>query len=211
VALRVVSSSLFFHDPPILHSFFHSTSIQVTSMSDEQHGHGAAATLSHSGSRRSRSRSHERNDQPPRRQLRSHTGAAAADEAAYGNHPQSISRLHDDELSCVLTFLSLKDLTQLVRCSRRFNAVARKERSRELHLRGSASFATVRLLIRFVCIVCSISVSLSESFALRRVPSSAPRSFHSSPQTVRSRQTMSDKQHGRRAASAMPASDSSRS
>jgi hypothetical protein len=110
-------------------------------MSDEQHGRRTAAALPHSGSRRIRSRSRQREAQQPRRQLRSHTPAAAAIEAAYGNHPQSISRLHDDELLCVLPFLELKDLAQLVRCSRRFNGVARKERSRGLHLEGDASFA----------------------------------------------------------------------
>jgi hypothetical protein len=60
------------------------------------------------------------------------TRAAAAIVAAYGNHPHSISRLHDDELACMLSFLSLTDLAQLVCCSRRFNGVARRERSREL-------------------------------------------------------------------------------
>jgi hypothetical protein len=54
---------------------------------------------------------------------------------------RSISRLHDDELACVLPFLSLTDLAQLVRCSRRFCAVAHKERShcRGLHLKGGAN------------------------------------------------------------------------
>jgi hypothetical protein len=47
--------------------------------------------------------------------------------------------LHDDELVCVLPFLSLKDLSRLVRCSRRFHGVVRKERSRELHFRGDAT------------------------------------------------------------------------
>jgi hypothetical protein len=60
---------------------------------------------------------------------------------AHGNHPRSISRLHDDELSCVLPFLELKDLAQLVRCSRRFNTVARKERSRGLQLEGGPNIA----------------------------------------------------------------------
>jgi hypothetical protein len=50
-----------------------------------------------------------------------------------------IERLHDDELSCVLPFLSLADLVQLVRCGRRFNAVARKERSRNFPLEGCAT------------------------------------------------------------------------
>jgi hypothetical protein len=54
---------------------------------------------------------------------------------------RSIARLHDDELSCVLPFLSLADLAQLVRCSRRFNCVARKEHSRGLHLEGEATIA----------------------------------------------------------------------
>jgi hypothetical protein len=57
---------------------------------------------------------------------------------AYADNPQSISRLHDDELVCVLSFLFLPDLSQLVRCSRRFNGVARKERSRGLELLTSA-------------------------------------------------------------------------
>jgi hypothetical protein len=70
--------------------------------------------------------------QPSRRQLRSITRAAAAIDAAYGDRPRSISRLHDDELVSVLAFLHLKDLAQLVRCSRRFNGVARRERGREL-------------------------------------------------------------------------------
>jgi hypothetical protein len=60
---------------------------------------------------------------------------------AYANNPQSISRLHDDELSCVLPFLSLPKLAQLVRCSRRFNGLARKERSRDLHLEGESTIA----------------------------------------------------------------------
>jgi hypothetical protein len=86
---------------------------------------------------RSRSRSRERDplsQPPPHRQLRSVTRAAAVIDAAYGNHPRSISRLHDDELACVLSFLSLKELALLVCCSRRFNGVARKERSRGLSL-----------------------------------------------------------------------------
>jgi hypothetical protein len=62
-------------------------------------------------------------------------------EVAYANHPRSISRLHDDELLCMLGFLLLKDLAQLVRCSHRFNGVARKERSRGLHLEGDADIA----------------------------------------------------------------------
>ena len=62
-------------------------------------------------------------------------------EVAYANHPRSISRLHDDELACVLPFLALKQLARLVRCSRRFNAVVRKERSRGLHWRGGANIA----------------------------------------------------------------------
>jgi hypothetical protein len=56
--------------------------------------------------------------------------AVAAIDAAYGNHPRSISRLHDDELLHMLSFLALKDLAQLVHCSRRFRHVARKERNR---------------------------------------------------------------------------------
>jgi hypothetical protein len=52
---------------------------------------------------------------------------------------RSITRLHDDELSCLLPFLSLSDLAQLVRCARRFNAVARKERSRGLELEGGSN------------------------------------------------------------------------
>jgi hypothetical protein len=53
-------------------------------------------------------------------------------------HSRSLARLHDDELSCVLPFLSLPDLSQWVRCSRRFNSLARKERSRGLHVEGDA-------------------------------------------------------------------------
>jgi hypothetical protein len=86
---------------------------------------------------RSRSRSRERDAvlmRQPSRQLRSVTRAAAAIDAAYGDRPHSISRLHDDELACVLPFLSLEDLACLVRCSRRFNGVARKERSRGLEV-----------------------------------------------------------------------------
>jgi hypothetical protein len=70
--------------------------------------------------------------QPSRRQLRSVTHAAAAIDAAYGDRPRSISRLHDDELVSVLAFLHLKDLALLVRCSRRFNGVVRKGPGREL-------------------------------------------------------------------------------
>jgi hypothetical protein len=92
---------------------------------------------------RSRSRSRERDAELPRRQLRSHTRAAAAIQVAHANDPQSISRLHDDELACVLPFLPLKDLTQLVRCSHRFNGVTRKERSRELRLEGSSNIVPV--------------------------------------------------------------------
>jgi hypothetical protein len=92
-------------------------------------------------SSRSRSRSRERAALSPRRQLRSEsdTRTAAAVQVAYANHPRSISRLHDDELSCVLPFLSLTDLSQLVRCSHRFNGLARKERSRGLHLEGDVT------------------------------------------------------------------------
>jgi hypothetical protein len=73
---------------------------------------------------------------------------ATAFSSTDGNHLRSISRLHDDELSCVLPFLALKDLAQLVRCSRRFNGVARKERNRGLRLKGDA--AVVPLLLTSV-------------------------------------------------------------
>jgi hypothetical protein len=63
--------------------------------------------------------------------------------AAAQNLLRSISRLHDDELSCVLPFLELKDLAQLVRCFHRFNRVARKERGRGLRLEGSSNIAPV--------------------------------------------------------------------
>jgi hypothetical protein len=53
---------------------------------------------------------------------------------AQAKQRRSISRLHDDELSCILPVLPLKDLSQLVRCSRRFNAAAKKERSFGRHL-----------------------------------------------------------------------------
>jgi hypothetical protein len=82
---------------------------------------------------------------PPDRQLRSVTRAAAAIDAAYGNHPGSISRLHDDELASVLPFLHMTDLALLVRCSRRFKGVVRKERSRGLSL-----FPAVRSVPLFV-------------------------------------------------------------
>jgi hypothetical protein len=68
---------------------------------------------------------------------------AAALLDADDNPLRSISRLHDDELSCVLAFLSLTDLAQLVRCNRRFIAHARKERSRELCLEGSLNIVPV--------------------------------------------------------------------
>jgi hypothetical protein len=42
---------------------------------------------------------------------------------------------------CVSPFLSLADLSQLVRCSRRFNGVVRRERSRGLQLEGQATIA----------------------------------------------------------------------
>jgi hypothetical protein len=86
-----------------------------------------------------RSRSREREEQPPRRQLRSATRVAAVIQAAYGDNPHSISRLHDDELLCVLPFLALPDLVQFVRCIRRFNNVVRKERSRGEHLDCAAA------------------------------------------------------------------------
>jgi hypothetical protein len=47
--------------------------------------------------------------------------------------------LHDDELSCVLPFLVLADLAQLVRCSRRLRHVARKEHSRGLEIDPAVS------------------------------------------------------------------------
>jgi len=75
-----------------------------------------------------------------RRREASHFRTTAVDiDTAYAINQQSISRLHDDELSCVLPFLSLPDLAQLVRCSRRFNALARKERSRGLQLKGGST------------------------------------------------------------------------
>jgi hypothetical protein len=64
---------------------------------------------------------------------------------AYATHMRSIPRLHDDELSYVLRFLSLQELVQLVRCSHRLNGVARKDRSRGLRLKGDA--AVVPLLL----------------------------------------------------------------
>jgi hypothetical protein len=88
-----------------------------------------------SDKQRTRDRSHEHdNSNRPVRQLRSVTRAAAAIDAAYGNHPRSISRLHDDELVCILPFLDMKDLAVLVSCSRRFNGVARRERSRGVEI-----------------------------------------------------------------------------
>jgi hypothetical protein len=96
-----------------------------------------------------RSRSRERDAIQSSRQLRSHTRANAALQVAYANNPRSISRLHDDELSCVLPFLELTDLAELVRCSRRLNGVARKERSRGLYVWGE-----------------SLAVPISESSAL---------------------------------------------
>jgi hypothetical protein len=75
----------------------------------------------------SRSHSRERDVlQLPQRHLRSATRAAAAIQLAYANDLQSISRLHDDALSCVLPFLSLPELSRLVQCSRRFNGVYRQ-------------------------------------------------------------------------------------
>ncbi len=53
-----------------------------------------------------------------------------ANEAVAPLSSSSIGRLHDDELLSVLSFLSLGDLSQLVRCVRAFNHVASKERSR---------------------------------------------------------------------------------
>jgi hypothetical protein len=90
------------------------------------------------GSAQSRSRSRRRERDalmpPPRHQLLPASHAAAAIDTAYGNYPRSISRLHDDELTCVLPFLPLPDLLMLVRCSRRFRGVVGKERSRGLHI-----------------------------------------------------------------------------
>jgi hypothetical protein len=106
-------------------------------MSKEQRGRAGGSDAARSSIR---NRSRERDaPQSPRRQLRSTTRAAAAIQAAYGDNPQSISRLRDDELSCVLPFLSLRDLAQLVRCSHRFNGVARKESSRRRYLEGEAT------------------------------------------------------------------------
>jgi hypothetical protein len=99
----------------------------------------SAASASDQRTRRSHSR--ERDNSPL---MCSHAPAVtAAMDTAYANNPQSISRLHDDELLCMLGFLLLKDLAQLVRCSRRFNGVARKERSLDLRLMGGASAVPV--------------------------------------------------------------------
>jgi hypothetical protein len=65
--------------------------------------------------------------------------AANAVHASGGNSTSSLLLLHDDELSCVLPFLSLADLVQLVRCGRRFNGVVRKGRNLSLHLQGDAA------------------------------------------------------------------------
>jgi hypothetical protein len=100
-------------------------------MSDHQAQRGDASRAATRS--RSRSRSRERDalrSEPPRRQLRSTTRAAAAADASRGDRPDSFSPLHDDELLCVLPFLSLKDVALLMRCSRRFNVVARREPSR---------------------------------------------------------------------------------
>jgi hypothetical protein len=75
------------------------------------------------------------------RQLPSHASMAATIQATDDGPQCFMLRLHDDELSCVLPFLSLADLAQLVRCSHRFCFVARKERSRSLHLKGGAIIA----------------------------------------------------------------------
>jgi hypothetical protein len=114
----------------------------------------------------SRSRSRQRHEEPPRRQLRSHTRAATAIQVAHANNPQSISRLHDDELSCILPFLELADLAQFVRCNRRFNAVARKERSRGLHLESDANPAPLLL--------SSLGHHVSSLHLERLSPSDAP-------------------------------------
>jgi hypothetical protein len=105
-------------------------------MSDRQSN---SADMHSSNRHRSRSRNREHDTEQPHRQLQPCTRAVAAVEAAYASHPRSISRLHDDELSYVFSFLELEDLAQLVRCNRRFNDVARKERSRGVHLEGDAS------------------------------------------------------------------------
>jgi hypothetical protein len=93
---------------------------------------GAAEGCSHS-----RSRSRERDAlllPPPPQQLLPVSHAVAAIDAAYGDRPRSISRLHDDELTCVLSILPLEELAVVVRCSRRFNGIARRERGRALHI-----------------------------------------------------------------------------
>jgi hypothetical protein len=68
---------------------------------------------------------------------------AHAIRATNGSLSCSVLRLHDDELSCVFPFLPLADLVQFIRCNRRFNAVARKERSRGLRLEGSSNIVPV--------------------------------------------------------------------
>jgi hypothetical protein len=112
-------------------------------MSDKQLPQPAAYTPPASGASGSRSDggSREYDANSPRNQLRLHTEAAAAMEAAAQNPARSILRLHDDELSCVLALLTLKDMAQLVRCNQRFNHVARKARSRGLHGKGDAAIA----------------------------------------------------------------------
>jgi hypothetical protein len=113
--------------------------------------------------------------------LRSHTRAAAAVEVAYANNPHSISRLHDDELLYVLGFLPRKELAELVQCSRRFNAVARKERSRGLHVAGVTTIARLTSsalshhLTSLHLVYCGASdapltLTLRQLRALRRLP-----------------------------------------
>jgi hypothetical protein len=58
---------------------------------------------------------------------------------AQAKQRRSISRLHDDELSCVLPFLSLSELNRLVRCSKRFRTVVTSMRGLGFHLEGGAT------------------------------------------------------------------------
>jgi hypothetical protein len=120
-----------------------------------------------------------------------HASIAAAIPVADEDNPlRSIVRLHDDELSCTLAFLPLKDLTVLVRCSRRFNAVAVKERSRGLQLTGGANIAP---LLSSTLSHHVVSIHLEhKSNRIAMIPRDTLRQLHGLPRLAALRLTLSD-------------------
>jgi hypothetical protein len=111
--------------------------------------------------------------------LRLHTSAASASEPSSASAASCFAHhLHDDELLCVLAFLTLPDLASMVCCCRRWNAVARKERCRAACLlihrgvptKALSAFATSSLAHHWTSVDALAASTALDLRALCRLP-----------------------------------------